>query len=105
MRTWTAALVSTLILSSATSAFAAKKAGKGDFGDLFAAVDKAGNKPSRAQHAARTPAPKAKLAPKAAAAHPAAKPSAPMVAQNTPNPENVLVLMDYAPDRHAWAGP
>jgi len=104
MRTWTAALVSTLILASASNAFASKKAAKNDFGDLFSAVDNASAKP--AKHHARTPAAKAKPASKSVA-HAAAKAPGTLVAQANPQPvdANVLVLMDYAPDRHAWAGP
>ena len=105
MRACTALLLSIFVIGSGSVASAAgKKAGAKDpFGDLFGAVDKA-SKPKASKSAGR--APKAK-APKVAKAS-APKPLGTEVASAAPAPSvdaNAVVLSDYAPDRHAWAGP
>ena len=98
MRTWIRMLVVVAAAGLTTPAAAASKPAKDDFGDLFASkVNKAAAKAS-AHKAKPAPAKKPQLVAKAAVAAPAPE-------GGGAAPSQRLVLFDYAPDRHALAGP
>lgn len=98
MRAWSRLLVILVLTTSTGTAFASsRKPAKDQFGDLFS------SKPAKVQaKASKASKPAAK---KAAPAAKANKPALVAEAAPAPQSQQMLILSDYAPNRHALAGP